>query len=207
MVLLLSAGNFGYYISMKGMWTLEMNLSEKTIKQKYIYRGRIIDLRVDDILLPNGSLALREVVEHPGGVCVAALTENNELLMVKQFRYPYMAEVLELPAGKLDPGEDPLECGKRELKEETGAEAEEFFSLGQFYPTPGYCGEIIYLYAARGLTLGSSRPDEDEFLNLIKVPLKAAVGMILKGEIKDGKTQAAVLKLYLLAQQGHFCGE
>ncbi|HHW45571.1 MAG TPA: NUDIX hydrolase [Clostridiales bacterium] len=184
-----------------------MDLSEKTVNQEYIYKGRIINLRVDDALLPNGKPALREVVEHPGGVCVAALTKDNELLMVNQFRYPYMEEVLELPAGKLNPGEDPLECGRRELEEETGAVADEYVSLGQLYPSPGYCDEIIYMYAAKGLQLGDSRPDEDEFLNLKKVPLKTAVDMIMKGEIKDAKTQAAVLKLYLLVKRGIFCGE
>ena len=117
-----------------------MNLNEQPMSADYKYRGRIINLRVDTALLPNGSSATREVVEHPGGVCVAALTEDGCLLFVRQFRYPYQKVLLELPAGKLDPGEDPLEAGKRELREETGAEAARYESLGELYPSPGYCG-------------------------------------------------------------------
>ena len=111
-----------------------MDLTEKTVSQEYPYKGRIINMRVDQILLPNGQPASREVVEHPGGVCIAALTEDNEVLFVRQFRYPYHQVILEVPAGKRSPGEDPLECGKRELREETGASAEEYISLGTLYP-------------------------------------------------------------------------
>lgn len=182
-----------------------MNLSEKQLKAEYIYKGKIINLRKDTALLPNGNEALREVVEHPGGVCVAALTDNNEVLMVRQFRYPYSEIVLEIPAGKRDSKtEKPIECGIRELKEETGATAEKIIPLGELYPTPGYCGEIIWLFAAKGLTFGDTDPDEDEFLEVERVPLEKAVDMILSGEIKDAKTQAAVLKLKLLVDRGEF---
>ena len=173
-----------------------MNLNEQPLSADYKYRGRIINLRVDTALLPNGSTATREVVEHPGGVCVAALTEDGCLLFVRQFRYPYQKVLLELPAGKLDPGEDPLEAGKRELREETGAEAARYESLGELYPSPGYCGEIIHLYAATGLTFGQMSPDEDEFLEVEKIPLEEAARMVLDNEIADAKTQAAVLKVY-----------
>ena len=173
-----------------------MNLNEQPLSADYKYRGRIIHLRVDTALLPNGSSATREVVEHPGGVCVAALTEDGCLLFVRQFRYPYQKVLLELPAGKLDPGEDPLEAGKRELREETGAEAARYESLGELYPSPGYCGEIIHLYAATGLTFGQMSPDEDEFLEVEKIPLEEAARMVLDNEIADAKTQAAVLKVY-----------
>lgn len=173
-----------------------MNLNEQPLSADYEYRGRIINLRVDTALLPNGSSATREVVEHPGGVCVAALTEDGCLLFVRQFRYPYQKVLLELPAGKLDPGEDPLEAGKRELREETGAEAARYESLGELYPSPGYCGEIIHLYAATGLTFGQMSPDEDEFLEVEKIPLEEAARMVLDNEIADAKTQAAVLKVY-----------
>ena len=180
-----------------------MNLEEKQLKAEYIYNGRIINLRRDEALLPNGNTALREVIEHPGGVCVAALTDDNEVLMVKQYRYPYSEVVLEIPAGKRDSKtEDPLQCGIRELKEETGAVAENFVFLGELYPTPGYCGEIIWLFAATGLTFGEQEPDEDEFLSVEKIPLEKAVEMIMSGEIKDAKTQAAVLKLKLLRDSG-----
>ena len=179
-----------------------MDMTEKPINQEYIFKGRIINLRVDDALLPDGTVAKREIVEHPGGVCVAALTENNELMFVEQFRYPYAEVVLELPAGKLEYGEDPFEAGKRELREETGTIASEYEDLGKLYPTPGYCGEIIWMYAATGLSYGEQSPDDDEFLTVEKIPLNKAVEMILSGEITDAKTQAAVLKLKLLKDQG-----
>lgn len=178
-----------------------MNLIEKTVNKDYIYKGRIINVRSDTALLPNGATALREVVEHPGGVCVAALNENNEMLFVRQYRYPYSEILLEIPAGKLNPGEDPLECGKRELWEETGATADEFLSLGQLYPSPGYCSEIIHIYFARITGTGTAHPDEDEFVECIKIPLDKAVEMVLNNEIKDGKTQTAILKVDALIKQ------
>lgn len=182
-----------------------MNLTEKQLAKKYVYNGKIINLRVDDALLPNGKTALREVVEHPGGVCVAALTDQDEILLVKQFRYPYMEEILEIPAGKRDSKEEaPLECGKRELREETGAVAGEFVFLGELYPTPGYCDEVIYIYAAKNLTFGETDPDDDEFLDVIKMPFNAALERVLSGEIKDAKTQTAVLKLKILKDSGRF---
>ena len=171
-----------------------MELFEKTLSQKYMYRGRIINLRYDEIELPNGEKASREVVEHSGGVTIAAMTDKNELLFVRQYRYPYSEVVLELPAGKMEKGEDPFECGKRELKEETGAVAEKYEDLGSFYPSPGYCGEIIPMYYAAGLSFGKQNLDSDEFLKVEKIPLEKAVQMVLNNEIKDGKTQAAVLK-------------
>lgn len=176
-----------------------MNLKEKQIEKNYIYNGKIINLRKDTALLPNNTRAIREVVEHKGGVCIAPLTDDNELIFVKQFRYPYMEEVLELPAGKRDSlDEEPLACGIRELKEETGATAQKLTFLGELYPTPGYCDEIIWLYLATGLTYGEQDPDEDEFLELYKIPLEKAVEMVMNGEIKDAKTQTAVLKIKLL---------
>ena len=177
-----------------------MNLTEKQLTKEYIFKGKIINVRRDTALIPDGSTAIREVVEHNGGVCVIALTDNNEILFVKQFRYPYMEEVLEIPAGKRDSlNEDPLECGKRELKEETGATAKRFIDLGKLYPTPGYCGEIIWMFAALELDFGDCDPDDDEFLEISKIPLDKAVEMVMKGELKDAKTQTAILKLkYML---------
>lgn len=175
-----------------------MELKETAISKNYVYKGKIVKLRVDDARLPDGSTAKREVVEHGGGVCVAALTENNELLMVKQFRYPYGEVIYELPAGKRDGDEDPLVCGKRELREETGATAEKYISLGQLYPSPGYCGEVIWMYAAFLLSFGEKDPDEDEFLEVEKIPFDKALEMVLSGEIKDAKTQTAILKLKFL---------
>jgi ADP-ribose pyrophosphatase len=179
-----------------------MKLEEKTVKKNYIYYGRIINVRNDDAELPNGKPCRREVVEHPGGVCIAALTEDNELLFVRQFRYPYMEVIPELPAGKLEKGEDPFETGKRELEEEAGCVADEYYDLGKFYPSPGYCGEIIHLYAAKGLTYTHQHLDVDEFLNVEKIPLETAVEMVMSNEIKDGKSQAAVLKVKQLRDKG-----
>lgn len=178
-----------------------MELTEKPVTQNYIYNGRIINVRVDDALLPNGQTAKREVVEHPGGVCVAAINENNELLFVRQFRYPYGEILLEIPAGKLNKGEDPLECGKRELKEETGATASDYISLGQLYPSPGYCGEVIHMYFAKVDSTGESCPDDDEFLECEAIHIDKAVEMVLSNEIKDAKTQAAVLKVYTMLKK------
>ena len=181
-----------------------MNLIEKPLEQTYPYRGKIVNLRVDQAELPNGRTATREVIEHPGGVCIAALTERNELLFVRQFRYPYQEVIPEIPAGKLTPGEDPLECGKRELKEETGAAAANYTFLGKLYPSPGYCGEIIHLYVCRVEEMGDMNPDEDEFLHVEKIPLDRAVELVLNNEIADAKTQVAVLKTYALIHAGRY---
>ena len=173
-----------------------MDLTEKPIKQDYIYKGKIVNLRVDDALLPDGTTAKREIVEHPGGVCVAPLTDSNELLFVEQFRYPYFEVTLELPAGKLEFGEDPFEAGKRELKEETGATAGDYEDLGKLYPTPGYCGEIIHMYLAKNLRFGSQQLDDDEFLEVKKIPLEKAFRMVMNNEIRDSKTQVGIVKTY-----------
>ena len=172
-----------------------MKLFEKTISKDYKYNGRIINLRVDDVKLENGKTAIREVVEHNGGVCVAALDENGCLLMVKQFRYPYGEVLLEIPAGKLEKGENPEQCGKRELEEETGYIPEKLTDLGKLYPTPAYLTEIIHMYYAENLIKTAQNLDEDEFLSVERVPFSDAVQMVLNGEIRDAKTQVAILKL------------
>lgn len=175
-----------------------MDLTEKTLEEKEIYKGRIITLSVDKIELPNGKEGSRELIRHPGGVGVVALTEDNEVLLVNQYRYPYKSEIIEIPAGKLNPGEDPLECGKRELREETGITAKEFTSLGKLLPSPGYTNEIIHMYLAKELTQGELQLDDDEFINVIKIPLKKAVEMVMSGEFADSKTQVALLKTWFL---------
>lgn len=178
-----------------------MKYEEQTLEKHALYEGRILNLRKDEVLLPNGHKSDREVVEHPGGVCVAAVAEDGTVLLVRQFRYPFGEELLELPAGKLEYGEDPLECGKRELLEETGASAAEYTFMGQFYPTCGYSNEIIYLYLAKGLTYGEQQPDEDEFIDVVRMPLQEAVSMVLSNALPDGKTQAALLKALLLERK------
>lgn len=180
-----------------------MKLTEKTISEQEIYSGKIIRVHVDDVELENGAVAKREVVEHPGGVSVAVLTEANELIFVRQFRYPYKEVLLELPAGKLEPGEDPFEAVKREQLEETGTTGENYISLGNVYPTGGYCGEIIRLWACR-MTADSGRLslDEDEFLETERIPLEKAVEMVCRNEIPDAKTQIGILKTAKLVENG-----
>ena len=175
-----------------------MKLYEKTLSEKEMFRGRIIRVHVDDVELENGQPALREVVDHPGGVSVCILTEQNEVIFVRQFRYPYKQVLLELPAGKLEPGEDPGEAGLRELREETGATPGRYESMGRILPSPGCYGEILYLYLARDLRMGEQRLDPDEFLNLERIPFDEMVRRCLSGEIEDAKTVAAVLKAKVL---------
>ncbi len=171
---------------------------EETLSSKQIFKGKVIDVRHDEVLLENGEKAMREVVYHNGGVCVLPLCENGDVIFVKQFRYPYREEVLELPAGKLNLGEEPFESGKRELKEETGATAKKYTDLGKLYVSPGYASEIIHMYLAEELEFSEQNLDEDEFLDVIKIPLEKAVEMVLKNEIVDAKSQTAILKTYLL---------
>ena len=171
---------------------------EKTLSSKEIFDGKVIRVCHDNVLLENGETALREVVYHNGGVCVLPLTDSGEVIFVKQFRYPYKEEVLELPAGKLNRGEDPFESAVRELKEETGAEAKKYTPLGRLYPSPGYCGEIITMYLAEDLSFGEQSLDDDEFLDTVKIPFEKAVEMVLAGEIPDAKTQTALLKAKLM---------
>lgn len=181
-----------------------MNFEEKTLKENVIYEGKIITLHVDDIELPDGSKAIREIVEHSGGVCVAAMTEERELYFVRQYRYPYKKVLLELPAGKLEKGEDPHKAGIRELEEECGVVADEVISMGTVYPTVAYCSEIIHLFAAKGLKSTHQHLDEDEFLAVEKIPLADAVKMVMDGEISDSKTVALVMKLDFLVKEGKF---
>ena len=179
-----------------------MDMTETTIKSTELFNGRVLHMKLDEVELDGGRRSSREWVEHPGGVCVAALNEQNELLFVRQFRYPYKEIVLELPAGKLEPGSTPLENGKRELLEETGAQGCSYISMGQVYPSPGYTNEIILLYACRVKTQGESKPDEGELLRLEKIPLTKAVEMVLNNQLPDAKTQIAVMKIYMLLQSG-----
>lgn len=178
------------------------NLAENMISRTEIFKGKIIDVHLDKVSLPNNSHSNREVVDHPGGVCIAALTNNDELLFVKQYRYPYHEVVLELPAGKLEKDSTPLENGIRELREETGANGYGYVSLGKLYPTPGYVSEVIHLYFCRIDSFSASNPDEDEFLEVIKIPLDEAVHMVLTNQIPDSKTQVLILKTKMLLENG-----
>ena len=171
-----------------------MELAEITLNQEYAFNGRIINLRVDTVKLPDGSVSTREVIEHNGGIGVLPIDEDKNAYLVRQWRTPYKKVVLEIPAGKRDGDEKPLDGGKRELKEEIGAVASKYTYLGELYPSPGYCGEIIYLYLAQGLKFDKQELDEGEFLNVEKIPFEKLVDMVMNNEISDSKTIAAVLK-------------
>lgn len=176
-----------------------MKLDEKTLSSKTLYEGKILTLTLDDVELPNGDKAKREVIKHPQGVCVAALTNENELLFVRQFRYPFKEVVLELPAGKIDDASTtPLENGRRELLEETGAVGYNYVPLGAFYVSPGFTDEVDHLYMCRVDHFEKQQLDEDEFVNVERIPIDEAVSMVLNNMIPDGKTQTAILKTAML---------
>lgn len=171
-----------------------MELEEKKLSSEEIFDGVAIHLFRDEILLPNGNKGVREVVRHPGAVCVLPLTEDGEVIFVNQFRYALNKVTLEVPAGKLEKGEDPTEAALRELSEETGIEAKKIVPMGALYTTPALMDEIIYMYIATDLSQGEQHLDEDEFVNAIKIPLGKAVEMVMNGEIRDAKTQTIILK-------------
>ncbi|WP_265444470.1 NUDIX domain-containing protein [Acetivibrio straminisolvens] len=165
-----------------------MNYEEKTISKKSVYSGNIISVESVNVLLPNGKEASRDVVLHPGASVVIPINDNNEIYMVRQYRKPVEKELLELPAGKLDKGEDPGVCAKRELKEETGLEADKIKHILSFYSAPGFTNEILHIYAAVGLHEGEACADEDEFISTKKVPVDKLVEMVLNHEITDAKS-------------------
>ncbi len=171
-----------------------MIYEEKTIKSDKVFEGKIIDLRVETVEFPDGSTAYRELVDHPGGVGIIALTPNGKIPMVRQFRKPIEKAILEIPAGKLDKGEEPSKCGMRELKEETGYSAKELVSLGYMYPSPGFANEITYMFFAKGLEKGADNPDEDEYLDIEELSVEEIRQMILNNEINDAKTVIAFQK-------------
>ena len=177
---------------------MPMDLTEVKLRRKDVFEGKIMTVHMDDVRLPNGEEATREVVDHVDGAAVLALDEANRVLVVRQYRYVFGKVLDELPAGKLDPGEDPVTGALRELKEETGAEPETFLPLGKIIPAPGCYGEVLHLYLARDLTFGETHPDADEFLQVRRLPFDTLLARCLSGEIEDGKTVAAVLKAKLL---------
>ncbi len=174
------------------------NLTEKQISSESVYKGRLLDVYRDKIELPNGHTSTREYIRHVGAACVVPVDADGNIIIEKQFRYPFNAVLTEIPAGKLDSKEEPhLEAALRELKEETGFTAEQMIYLGEFYPTCAYSDEIIHMYLATGLIKGEQKLDEDEFVGVEKMPLEKAVEEIMNGNIPDGKTQTAILKAYL----------
>lgn len=179
-----------------------MELYEKTISSEVQFTGRIVEVRVDQIELPNGKPAKREVVAHPGGVCILPLHEDNTVTVVRQYRYPFGKVITELPAGKLDKGEAPRLCALRELEEEAGLVPAELMDLGALLSSPGFSDEVLHMYLARGLTQKPCHPDEDEFLELDRVPFAQLLGAVMSGELEDAKTVAAVLKTKVLLDSG-----
>ena len=177
-----------------------MDMTEKTLESREVYRGRILRVREDRVRLPNGKEGVREVVEHPGGVGILAL-DGDDVLLVKQYRYAFSRVLTEIPAGKREPGEDPFVTAQRELKEEIGAEAGRWTELGALIASPGCYGETLYLYMAEDLTFGETDPDEDEFLEVLRVPFEEAVRQCMDGTLTDAKTVAAVLKGRLLRER------
>lgn len=171
-----------------------MHLEEKQLSSELIYEGPIFTITHDTVELENGKTAIRDVLHHNGGVCVIPVTDDNEIFLVKQLRYPFQLVTAEVPAGKLEKGEDHAECGRRELLEETGCVCTEYTYLGEMLPTPAYNTEITYMYLARGLSFDKQSLDDDEFLDVERVPLAEAVEKVMDGTITDGKTQIAILK-------------
>lgn len=171
-----------------------MVFEEKTVSSKEIYKGRIITVKVEEVEMPDGKLASREIVKHPDGVGVVALTDDNKIIMVKQYRKPLDESIYEIPAGKMDNGEEHKICGIRELEEETGYKAEKFEYLGFIYPSPGFTDEVTHIYLATGLYQGQAHLDPDEFLDTVKIPLDEVVERIMNNEISDAKTVVGVLK-------------
>ena len=175
------------------------DFTEKQVSSELIFDGRILHVYNDQILLPNGEPSQREYIRHVGAVCVIPITDDGDVIVEHQYRYPTGQTLLEIPAGKLNyKGEDPDSAVLRELKEETGAEAGELVSLGYFYCTPAYSDEKIHMYMARKLKFGETQRDEDEFLSVEKIPLKKLVEMVMNNEVNDVKTQAAVLRAYMI---------
>ena len=178
--------------------------TESQISSKLIYDGKVVHLYVDQVRLPDGNPALREYVRHIGAVCVLPLTNEGDGLCVRQYRYPFASELIEIPAGKLDaPDEDHREAALRELGEETGAHCKSLTYLGKYYSSPAILDECIDMFLAEDLTMGELDLDDDEFLDLVKIPLPTLVEMVLAGEIPDGKTQVAVMRVHeLLRRRG-----
>lgn len=170
-----------------------MDFEEKTLSTKYVYNGKVLDVKRDEVLISNGHKSIREVVEHSGGVVILAI-KDNKFLAVEQFRYPLKETSIELPAGKLEPGEDPDIAAKRELIEETGYIANNWDYLGFIYTTPGFCDEKLHLYLARDLEYKQQNPDEDEIIHAMEIDSDEFYKMILNGNINDSKTICTICR-------------
>ena len=172
--------------------------TETMLESREIFNGRVIRVTVDKVQLEDGTTSTREIVHHHGGACILPVDADGSVTMVRQFRYAFGEEIWELPAGKLEPGEDPFESAKRELSEECGLSADNYIDLGVVYPTVGYDSEKIYLWAATGLHKSGQHLDAGEFLDVVRMPFAEALQKVLHGEIKDSKTQIGLMKYALL---------
>lgn len=178
------------------------DLTEKKISGERLYDGKVLALEKDTVRLPDGNTAIREIIRKSAAVCVVPLTDDNNVIMVDQFRYPYAEVLTEIPAGKLEKGEDALDGAIRELEEETGYTAGKMKFIGNYYPTPAIIDEFISMYVATDLQKGKVHLDEDEFLTSYEIPLDELCERILNNEIPDGKTQVAILKTAALIKKG-----
>lgn len=167
---------------------------EKTLTSREIYDGVLFKVKTDTVLLQDGNQSIRDVVIHAGAVCVVPVTDDNMVYMVKQYRYPFKCVMLEIPAGKMDIDEIPIAAAFRELEEEIGMRAGTMEYMGDFLPSVAYLTEVIHMYIAKGLTPSHQNLDYDEFVEVEMIPFKDLLEMVMSGEIKDGKTIAAVLK-------------
>ncbi|MCD6239157.1 MAG: NUDIX hydrolase [Thermotoga sp.] len=170
-----------------------MDFKEKTIRSEYIYKGKIVNLRVDEVELPNGKISTREIVEHGGAVGIVVLFDRKEVLLEKQFRKPLEDELLEIPAGKLENGESPSSGAERELLEETGLTNGKWVKLGGFYSSPGFTNEYLHIFLCEDPDNGEPAPDEDEFIRLVRIKLEDLMSMIFNEEVRDAKTVAGLL--------------
>ncbi|MGQ9455189.1 MAG: NUDIX domain-containing protein [Armatimonadota bacterium] len=170
-----------------------MDLREETIESTEVFSGRLVKLRVDRVRLPDGRESTREIVVHRGAVAAVPLIDSDRVIMVRQFRQAAGEALLEIPAGTLDPGEDPVDCVVRELEEEIGYHANQLTPMFRSYLAPGYSSEMLHTFLAEGLVRASGRCDEDEFIEIVEIPLSEAVDKILTGEIKDAKSICGIL--------------
>jgi len=166
--------------------------------KKNIYKGRILDLNIEKAVMPDGREVELEIIAHPGGACILPVHENGDVTLIRQFRHAVGGTIWEVPAGRIDDGENPAEAAIRELREETGLDSKKIEKLGEFLPTPGFCSEVVHLYIAQNLKECAQQLEEDEYIEVVRLPFEEAMKKVMKGEITDGKT---VVSLFLAREK------